>query len=114
MTPEQLEPLKYALQDLIGSYVYFGLGLIAIFMFKGVMANIGAGLMIFMGNDFNEDDVVFVNSRKARIIRVGIRKTVFYMADLGTKMVIPNDRLKYLTIEKKLPNNKLIDEDNEK
>ena len=32
-------------------------------------------------------------------------KTIFYMTDRGTKMIVPNDRLKLLVIEKKLPLN---------
>ena len=58
-----------------------------------------------MGNDINPDDVIYISGRKARVVRVGVRKTIFYMRDRGTKMIIPNTQLKVLTLEKKLQHN---------
>jgi len=39
-------------------------------------------------------------------VRVGLFKTIFYMTDRKTKMVVPNDRLKTLIVEKLLPQNR--------
>ena len=58
-----------------------------------------------MGTDINTDDVIYISGRKSRVVRVGLRKTIFYMSDRGTKMIIPNTQLKALTIEKKLQQN---------
>ena len=55
--------------------------------------------------DFNNDDIIYISGRQARIVRVGIRNTVFYMLDRKTKMLVPNEQLKQLTIEKTLPKN---------
>ena len=57
------------------------------------------------GNDINQDDVIYISGRKARVVRVGLSKTIFYMRDRGTKMIIPNTQLKLLTLEKKLLHN---------
>ncbi|MFP6754741.1 MAG: glycosyltransferase, partial [Alphaproteobacteria bacterium] len=61
--------------------------------------------LICVGKDFCNDDVLYISGRQARIVRVGFLKTIFYMTDRGTKMIVPNDRLKLLVIEKKLPLN---------
>ena len=49
--------------------------------------------------------MLYISGRAARIVRVGFFRTVFYMVDRDTKMVVPNDRLKTLTIEKRLNRN---------
>ena len=64
-----------------------------------------AGLLVFMGNDFNNDVIIYSSGRQARIGPVVIRNTVFYMLDRKTKMLVPNEQLKQLTIEKTLPKN---------
>ena len=91
------------MEQFIGHYgwiaVTFGLG----FFFKESIMNIIQGMQIFMGNDFNNDDVIYISGREARVVRVGMTKTVFYMKDRGTKMVVPNEKLKNLTLEKRLP-----------
>ena len=67
--------------------------------------------MVFLGNDFNADDVVYLGpeERPARIVRMGIRKTVFYMKDQdgrwNIKMAVPNESLKTMVIKKQLPKN---------
>ena len=67
--------------------------------------NFAQAIIVFMGNDFNNDDIIYISGRQARIVRVGIRNTCFYMTDRGTKMLVPNEQLKLLTIEKRLPKN---------
>jgi hypothetical protein len=70
-----------------------------------MIMNFVQGILVFMGNDFNNDDIIYISGRQARIVRVGIRNTVFYMLDRKTKMLVPNEQLKQLTIEKTLPKN---------
>jgi hypothetical protein len=74
---------------------------------KDMLKEIVAGLAIFIGNDFNEDDIVYISGRKARINRVGLRKTVFIMLDVDphTKWPVMNHRLQGMNIEKTLPTN---------
>ena len=73
--------------------------------FREALNSLFQGLLIMIGNDINNDDILYISGRQARVVRVGLRKTIFYMTDRGTKMIVPNDRLKELTIEKSLPKN---------
>jgi len=97
--------LQQAAEQLIGSYGW--LVLVAFFglLFKDAIHKAAEGLFICIGKDFCNDDVLYISGRQARIVRVGFLKTIFYMTDRGTKMIVPNDRLKLLVIEKKLPLN---------
>ena len=89
-------------KDLFSEYGWiFVAGVIAL-LIKDVMINLVKGIMIFYGHDFDNDDVIYISGRQARIVRVGVTSTTFYMSDRKTKMVVPNEQLKELTIEKTL------------
>jgi hypothetical protein len=67
--------------------------------------------MVFLGNDYNEDDVVTVDGEPGRIVRVSMWKTVFFIYHIvggkivgGSKLVVANSKLKDLKIEKPLAN----------
>jgi hypothetical protein len=45
-----------------------------VLLFKSTIESSVAGLMVFLGSDYNDDDVVYLNDRPARIIRVGLSK----------------------------------------
>ena len=95
---------------LIGKYGWmFGAGA-AILLFRQTIESLVAGIMIFMGNDYNEDDVVEVDGKPSRIVRVGMWSTTFFTYDVrdgvivgGSKLVVQNVKLKDLKIEKPLP-----------
>ena len=80
------------------------------FLMRNMIESRVSGLMVFIGNDYNADDIVEVDGRPGRIVRVGISKTVFFLYSLdkegniagGSKLVIQNDKLKDLKIEKPL------------
>jgi hypothetical protein len=91
------------LKSLIGHYGWMVVTFGIMFFFKESIMNMIQGMQIFMGNDFNNDDVIYISGREARVVRVGMTKTVFYMTDRGSKMVVPNEKLKSLTLEKRLP-----------
>jgi hypothetical protein len=98
-------------QDLTGKYVWFFIvGLIAL-MFKSSIEKFAAALFMFVGNDYKEDDVVYVDGKPGRIVRVSFTKTVFFIYDVvdgkvlgGSKLVVQNERLAGLNIEKPLAN----------
>ena len=100
-TPEFIGQMEH----LIGSYGWFILIVFIGVLFKEAIHKAVEGLMIFIGHDFDNDDMLYISGRAARIVRVGLFRTVFYMVDRDTKMVVPNDRLKTLTIEKRLNRN---------
>ena len=95
--------------ELLGNYGWMFLVGTAIFLFRQTIENAVDGFMVFFGNDYNEDDVVEIDGKPGRIVRVGIWKTVFFTYNLrdgkvvsGNKLVVANNRLKNLKIEKPL------------
>ena len=106
MEQELVNPeFQKTVEQLMGSYGGFVLIAFLGILFKDAIHKAVEGLLICIGKDFCNDDVLYISGRQARIVRVGFLKTIFYMTDRGTKMIVPNDRLKLLVIEKKLPKN---------
>ena len=106
MEQELVSPeFQHQVEHIMGSYGWFILIAFLGILFKDAIHKAAEGLLICMGKDFCNDDVLYISGRQARIVRVGFLKTIFYMTDRGTKMIVPNDRLKLLVIEKKLPLN---------
>ena len=104
---------KEAIELLIGQY---GWMLIAAFLFiigrKTIESSIDA-LKVFAGNDLNTDDVIIFDGRPARVVRVGLWKTILFIYEVGcangkpfikggNKVAIQNDKLKDHMIEKPL------------
>ena len=65
--------------------------------------------MLFAGREYSEDDIVTIDGRPARIVRIGLTKTVFYMYSFrdgiivgGTKMAVENSSLPQMRIERPL------------
>lgn len=107
----QMEDLiQEQVTGLIGKYGWlFGIG-VATMLFRQTIESFVAGVMVFMGNDYNEDDVVEVDGKPGRIVRVGMWTTTFFTYDVrdgvivgGSKLVVQNSKLKDLKIEKPLP-----------
>ena len=95
---------------LIGKYGWLFLVGVFTLLFRSTIEKFVAGMMIFMGNDYNEDDVVEVDGKPGRIVRCGIWSTTFFTYDIregiivgGAKLVVQNDKLKDIKIEKPLP-----------
>ena len=104
------ELIQEQVTGMIGKYGWMFLAGAAVLLFRTTIETSVAGLMIFMGNDYNEDDVVEVDGKPARIVRVGMWSTTFFTYDVrdgiivgGSKLVIQNDKLKDIKIEKPLP-----------
>jgi hypothetical protein len=98
------------LTTLIAEYSWLLFVGFILFFFKGVIENATTGLLIFYGNDYDEDDVVLLNGRPARIVRISITKTVFYLYVYrdgkitgGTKLALENSALSSQNIERPLP-----------
>lgn len=89
---------------------YFGewgawvIGALVALAAKDSVSQFWSGVRFLMGNDFNVDDIVYINGiKKARIVRQGVYKTTFYLFDHDRKFIVPNNRLWLLNIEKQLP-----------
>ena len=99
------------IESLIGEYGWlFIVGVITL-LFQSTIQEAVDGIMVFLGNDYNEDDVVEVDGSPARIVRGGMWKTTFFIYHVvrgqivgGSKLVVANSKLKDLKIEKPLPN----------
>ena len=101
-------------EGILGYIVYFVLSGIALLLLKSTMESMVESIKVFWGKDLNTDDVVVLNGRPARVVRVGMWKTTFFAYDIGTangepyvkggtKIQIQNDKLKDQVIEKPLP-----------
>ena len=107
------EQLQNQVEGFLGNWVWLLVSGVALLLFKSTIETIVEGLKVFMGKDLNTDDVVILDGRPARVIRVGIWKTTFFAYDIGTangkpfvkggtKLQIQNDKLKDHVIESPL------------
>ena len=67
------------LKSLVNEYSWLFITGVALLLFNSTIQEAVDGIMIFLGNDYHEDDVVEVDGSPGRIIRVGIWKTVFFI-----------------------------------
>ena len=104
--PQHLENMA---KNLIGDYGWLFVAGLLVLLFQSSIKKLAASLFVFVGGDYKTDDVVFVDGKPARIIRVGFVKTVFFIYDVhegkivgGSKLVVQNEWLAKLKIEKPL------------
>jgi|TARA_R110002051_G_scaffold234041_1_gene295574 hypothetical protein len=112
----QIDSIQNNISALLGEYGWMFLAGLSVLFFKTTIESVVAGLMVFVGNDYNNDDIVVLDGRLGRIVRVSLWKTTFYLYTLktsqdgkvyisgGTKLVVENNKLKDLKIEKPLGN----------
>ena len=101
VAPETVKVIEH----MMGKYGWVALFAFIALLGKDALHKAAEGFMVWIGSDFANDDILYISGRQARIVRVGLLKTIFYMSDRGTKMIVPNDRLKLLVVEKQLPKN---------
>ena len=117
MEAQQIENvIQSNISVLLGEYGWMFLAALAVLFFKTTIESTIAGLIIFIGDDYNNDDIVILDGRPGRIVRVSMWKTTFYLYSIkkdpngkkfvagGTKLIVENDKLKDLKIEKPLDN----------
>ena len=107
------EELQKQAEGILGNWLWLFLSGIAFLLFKSTIESVVEGIKVFLVKDINTDDVVILDDRPARVIRVGLWKTTFFAYDIGTangkpfvkggtKIQIQNDKLKDHTIERPL------------
>ena len=107
------EELQKQAEGFLGNWLWLFISGIAFLLFKSTIESVVEGIKVFLGKDINTDDVVILDDRPARVIRVGIWKTTFFAYDIGTangkpfvkggtKIQIQNDKLKDHIIERPL------------
>ena len=102
--------IKQQVTTLLGDYGWLFFAGIMMLLFRSTVENAVAGLMVFIGSDYDEDDVIELDGKPGRIVRVGIWKTVFFIYHVvdgnivsADKLVVQNDKLKDMKISKPLP-----------
>ena len=103
------EVIENNLQEITGTllaeYGWLFLVGLAVLFFKTTIESVLAGLMVFVGSDYNNDDIILLDGRPGRIVRVSLWKSVFYLYTIktkdgkkyvsgGTKLVIEKQQVK--------------------
>ena len=107
------EELQKQAEGFLGNWVWLFVSGVALLLFQSPIESGVESIKIFAGKDLNTDDVVILDDRPARVIRVGLWKTTFFAYDIGvangkpyvkggTKVQIQNDKLKDHIIERPL------------
>ena len=107
------DQLQTQAEGILGYIAYFLLSGIVLILAKSTLESMVESIKVFWGKDLNTDDVVILNGRPARVVRVGMWKTTFFAYDIGmangepyvkggTKIQIQNDKLKDHVIERPL------------
>ena len=82
------ETIQNQVSLLIGKYGWLLLVGIVTLLFRGTIEKLVCGLFVFMGNDYNEDDVVEVDGKPGRIVRCGIWSTTFFTYDVREGIIV--------------------------
>ena len=90
---------------MLGDYGWIFLAALVLVLSRKVIENIVMGLL--WKKDTELDQIYYIHGRKARLVRVGLTSTTFYMEDRETSMIVPNEQLKCLTVEQRLPDGPL-------
>jgi hypothetical protein len=98
------EAMEGMARNLIGEFGWIFLAGVAVLMFRELVQNFAAGLKVYFSKQWAVDEIVFLNGRQARIARIGLTETVFYMADRQSTMRVENTSLSTLICEKILAN----------
>ena len=98
--------LEHVFSKIIGDLGWMVVVTIAVLTFKNTIQRIVEGMAFFLGGDYKVDDIVYIQgTKKVRITRKGLTKTTFYVYDTKRKLIIKNERLGSLMLEKNLPQN---------
>jgi len=106
-----------AAEAFVGAWLWVAVGLFLVLLFRNFLQNVVEGISIQWGNEYEQDEVVWLHlnghRRPARIARFGLARTSFYCYDVlekdgkatitgGTLLTVPNSEVKGLRIERPL------------
>ena len=106
--------MEQQIETLIGQYGWMGVVAFILLIGRKTIESSIEAIKVFAGDDLNTDDVIIFNDRPARVIRVGLWKTILFVYEVGcadgkpfikgcNKVAVQNDKLKDYLIEKPLP-----------
>ena len=104
---------KEAIQSLIGEYGWLIVVAVLVLIGRKTIESTIEAIKVFAGNDLNTDDVIIFDDRPARVVRVGLWKTILFVYEIGcadgkpfikvgNKLAIQNEKIKDHMIEKPL------------
>ena len=103
--------LEGVAQSLIGDWIWLFVAGVAVLLFREIIQEFAAGLGVYFSKQWAVDEIVYLNGRQARIARIGMVESTFYMGDravelgfAGTVMKVRNTALRNITCEKILTN----------
>ena len=96
--------LETAGKAILSDWVWLFVAGVAVLLFREIIQEFAAGLSVCFSKQWAGDEIVFLNGRQARIARIGLRETTFYMCDRSSTMRVKNTNLGDLTCEKVLTN----------
>ena len=109
--------MEEQVSNYIGGQIWWLSGLAVLFLIRNLIESAIQGALVYLGKDYNADDVVFLDGVPARIVRVGLYKSVFFVYQVktdpyhgrayisgGSKRVIQNSVLATAKIDKPLEN----------
>jgi hypothetical protein len=105
---------QQAIENLIGQYGWMAVIGFLFLIGRNTIESLIEAIKVFAGDDLNTDDVIIFDRRPARVVRVGLWKTILFVYEVGcangkayvkggNKVAIQNDKLKDHMIEKPLP-----------
>ena len=103
--------LEGVAQSLLSDWIWLFVAGVAVLLFREIIQEFAAGLGVYFSKQWAVDESVYLNGRQARIARIGMVETTFYMGDravdlgfAGTVMKVRNTALRDITCEKILTN----------
>ena len=109
--------MEEQISNYLGGQIWWLTGLALLFLVRNLIESAILGGLVWLGKDYDTDDVVFLDGEPARIIRVGLYKSVFFVYSIsqdvytgksyistGSKRVIQNSVLATAKIDKPLEN----------
>ena len=74
---------KETIEQLIGQYSWLIMATFFFLICRQTIESAIEALKVFLGNDLNTDDVIIFSGRPARVVRVGLWKTVLFIYEVG-------------------------------
>ena len=87
--------MEQQIETLIGQYGWMGVVAFVLLIGRKTIESTIEAIKVFAGDDLNTDDVIIFNDRPARVIRVGLWKTI--LLSMRLDVLMENPLLKVVT-----------------
>jgi hypothetical protein len=74
---------KETIESLIGQYGWMGIVAFLFLIGRNTIESLIEAIKVFAGDDLNTDDVIHFDGRPARVVRVGLWKTILFIYEVG-------------------------------